>query len=469
MTRGGTAACGGLWVTAIALVAGCSLAASVDVCERPVPATRDVNVVTTGDQLALGPRALAGVETGLLAAWATRAREGGGDALYVTRLDATGVRTVTCDVDDREHRLWAEDDEGEPFTIVGGELAAGATQAALVWSSLAASGPSVRVSTIENTRGCPDGPEVATPIALSDEPTDGRAGAPSVTSIGADRYLAVWPSTPSAGRTLAARAFTIAPNGVVRLLSLRDASTGSIVDDRAVVVPGFGGAASGARVRRVDEDRVLVAALALSGAAFELVVGVYGPDLSIRVEPRAMSERFADTARGLGLDLAFDGAQVLAVWAAEDETGRERVWGRFFTPALEPLRSAMSPDGGAFLVATAPDGREITPAVTPRPGGGFFVAFGAAGGAPDALDTASRIDLAAFDPEGARQFLNPACGRDVFDASGRAGRAGGPALALTASGELAMIWTAEGPDNADADESGILGRVFPTASLIPTP
>lgn len=460
-----------------AVVAGCTATNGIDVCDRTAPPSRDVNIRPEGAQYVGGPRALAAMPDGraLLAFGSDATSADRRDEVRVVRVDSDARPVVTCG-DEREHTIWPAGDDYEVDRIAFEPPTALSEVGLLAWSTYLESPtsvPSVYVTPLLGSTGCvyePNPPR----RALSAEVPGARIGAgPTIVRLSADRFLVLWTSsvaTPlGASGTVHARALEFNGFGEPLGIDLRDPVTDGPVGDRPVDVPAATGNPVLVRAALLGASGIAVLTIAgrtLGGHEPELAT--FDRALRPIVPPFAIGPQISSYLPGVDADIAFDGRQLLAVWIHVGADARRRLLGRFFTPDGDFLAAPVTPTGEPFAVATEADEQESAPTVVARPEGGFVVAYTRLLLRPDSSEPAQSVALVAFDAEGERQFLDPACDRrELVVSDDRPGDHFGPSIARLADGTIGVVWTARDALGTDADGTAVLGRFFSPRELFP--
>jgi hypothetical protein len=283
----------------------------------------------------------------------------------------------------------------------------------------------------------------------------------SVVSLGGNDFFVLWTTSPSDPTSLdyrlRARVVHADPLGPQFLPTVRSAAG----DPVELVPPGSTIAYAAAVV--VAPGRVMVTWLANTTAGPIVRAAVVDDRLDEVVAPFVVGRGHPGLPPRAGLDMAFDGEQVMVVWVARNARAVPTVWGRYLTTDGDFLRAPQAPAGEVFAVGPVDGGSQGRPTVAPVAGGGFVVAW-EEGGA-DGSDTGT-IGARAFDAQGGARFNNRACDRDAFalhdplDGPQRL-----PSLALLPGGSLAAAWTDGGFNGPDRSSRSIRGAVMPPRAL----
>jgi hypothetical protein len=451
------------------LICSCTAASHIDACDRELPDIFTANASTDGDQQTGGPRSLVALPDGraLLAFFSEASSSDPAFDLRAARFDRSSDRVVACD-DQRDHTLV---DAAADHSATSLAAAAGPTlteSGVIAWTSDATPTTPSRlyVTAFNPANGCLY--SEAQWSESFDEMGDARATpSPSIVRTEPNRWLVIWASTSSA------------PSGSIRAaafgLSLDTMEPLPLVDRMGRVVTGAVTHHPAdhfvSRARAIATRNGEVAVLVLSSDA-----GTITPQLSFfdaQMRPLrdgrlfTLGSSWERQAATTEIDLAFDGRQILAVWTKYDENGRRRAMGRLVTADGDSLRSALAPDGGELRIDPRDDGEETLPSILARPEGGFWITYGRV--EPGSDGSLATIALLALAADGARQFLNPPCDRDVFAVSESPGSHNAPSIARLADGTIAVAWTALDSGGVDPIGHSILARFMPMRSLLPVP
>jgi hypothetical protein len=447
--------------------AGCTLVNDIDVCERPGLPEHEVNRRTEGDQFLHSPRALAAMPFGgALAVFVSEVSATDPDRTEVrgTVIGAEGTPLRTCD-QDHELTYAAVDPSGPAEQLrLGPSVAGPATDDAaglIVYTEQQDDGRWDVLGRFVSGTGCPYQGLGSFNISLGG--SEHLANWASVVSLGANDFLVLWTTSPSDPASLdyrlRARVVHADPLGPQFLPTVRSA----VGDPVEFVPPGSTIAYAAAVV--VAPGRVMVTWLANATAGPIVWAAVVDDRLEEVVAPFVVAMGHPGLPPRAGLDMAFDGEQVLVVWVARDGRDVPTVWGRFLTPDGDFLRAPQAPTGGAFAVGRGGGISQGRPTVASVPGGGFLVAWEELGA--EGSDTGA-IGARAFDAQGGARFNNRACDRDAFTLHGPLeGPQRLPSLARLPGGSLAAAWTDGGFNGPDRSSRSIRGVVLSPRDLFP--
>jgi hypothetical protein len=446
---------------------GCTLVNDIDVCDRPGLPEHEINRRTEGHQALGSPRALAAMPFGgSLAVFASEvsATDPSRTEIRGTLIGAEGTPLRTCD-QDHELTYAAVDPSGPAEQLrLGPAVAAPTTDDAaglVVHTEQQDEGQWEVVGRFVSGTGCPY--QGLASFNISADAPDHLASWATAVPLGGNDFLVLWPTEPSDPSSLDWRlrarvvhADALGPRFLPTVLS----AEGEPVD---LVPPGSLVAFAAAAV--VAPGHVMVTWLANTTAGPLAWAAVLDDRLDEVVAPFVVGMGHPGLPPRAGLDIAFDGEQVMVVWVARDARDVPTVWGRYLTPDGDFLRAPQAPTGEAFAVGRAGGISQGRPTVAPVAAGGFVVAWEELGA--EGSDTGT-IGARAFDAQGGARFNNRACDRDAFTLH-RAleGAQRQPSLALLSDGSLAAAWTDGGFNGPDRSGRSIRGAVVLPRDLFP--
>lgn len=451
----------------------CSLASAIDVCSREAAPPEQINVRTEGDQLVTSNGALATMPDGrALVAWVSqRSATDPTEEVRLLRLDGSGRGVITCE-NEREHTVWpATADEPASTSIVAltAHAPAGLADAGLLaWGEgpegSAGHAPAVFALPIDGRSGCVFAGARRHELGLG--PPEAVLVDLEIVGTGADEFLVVWSLAPREGLGVEsrARAFRI-ELGEPRWLPVVDDTGTPVADEPARVRFGERAASSLAAVAAGGS----VVLVTLDALTLEPSLTLTDGALRARARPISIGPPSTQTsASGVDVDVAYDGAQLLAVWTHVGDAGRQ-VMGRLLTPQGDFLRSELSPQGDAFVVPADEEAETIFPSVAALPGGGFVVTW--VRELPGAGDQQNRsVALGVVTAEGERGFTNGACDRSEIDLVGiLPGTHSRPSVTTLPDGSAVVAWNAVDAGGADASGTSVYALGASTRQLLPRP
>jgi hypothetical protein len=443
------------------------MANDIDVCDRRGFPEHEINRRTEGMQAVGSPRAVGAMPFGgSLVVFASELSASDPDRTEIrgTLLGPEGTPLRTCEQD--VEYTYAEVDPQGPVEQrrVRPALAAPMTDDAaglIAYLAQQADGTWEIMGRFVSGTGCPY--QGLAPFPISSDGPDHWALPPSVTSLSRNEFLVVWPSEPSdpssLGWPLRARlvqADALGPQFLPTVLS----PGGDAVD---LAPPSFQAIFAAATV--VGEGRFMVTWMSNLTTGPVVWAAVFDDRFNAIEPPFMVGSGNPGLPVRSGIDMAFDGSQVMVVWVARDAGDLPRVWGRFLTADGDFLRAPQAPDGDMFLVSDVRGGPETRPAVMPLADGGFVVVWEEGG--RDGADT-ENIAGRTFHVDGAPRFNNRACGRgDLALNLADEGPQLNPSLAQLDDGSITAAWTDGGFNGPDRSSTSVRSVVLTPRDLFP--
>lgn len=451
----------------VAVLAGCSAANDIDVCDRAGLAEHEINRRTEGEQAVQSPSAVGAMPFGgSLVVFASEVSATDPDRTEIrgTLVAADGTPLRTCDRDEEQTFAPADPTGPAQQLRLGPAVAPPWTDDAaglVTYMAQEADGTWEVHGRFVSGTGCPY--QDLDPFVISVDGPEHEPNVPAVLGLGPEEFLVVWPSVPTADGSLDGRLRA----RVVRADPLGpqfQPTTPSPAGEPVELTAG-GSLVIWAALTRTRDGEAMVIWQVDETTGPVIWAEVLSDRLDEIVAPFQIGEGREGLPMGAGVGVAFDGAQVLAVWVARDAADTPRVWGRYLTPGGDFLSAPQAPHGEPFLVGEGGVGSEGRPTVTPLAAGGFLVAWEQVGeGGP----STSSLRAMAFDAEGGPQFNDRACDRVPFTlARGDDGAQRHPALALLSDGTVAAAWTDGGFNGPDRSGGSIRGLSLRPRDLLP--
>ncbi len=465
----------------VLVMSGCTLAADVDVCERPIEEETAVNLRTDGDQDLTGLQAAAPTPDG--------------DAIFVVYRDESGPKLVTSILSRSgpPSTAWEQPDshpglEGAAIALAPEPNPEQDEVGLLVYIETLPPTPlpTFRVMGVSLTRN-------ATPSSFTElcryadgTPQDSSAlviaevqgtpsGPPAVVPFGADGYVVLWSSSRTVGG--------IATGGKLRARRVRL--------DLCADFPGSAGDPSGEPINLLVEGnqpaRVSVARTPEGffglwyeerPAGFDIVAGAWNERLDPLVSPFVVAqsdtqtpELLLDPVDSFRTAIAWDGEQLLGAWVGRDDVGGpSRTSARFFDASGRFLRSTASPEGEPFHLGTARSGSEAWPALVSFRGGGFFSVLSEREEPGRVDDSGAGIRASIYNRFGELAFANPVCGAGDFALNAlTSGAQVSPSLVRLGDDTIVAVWTDSSGALPDRDGSAVRAVFLADRTIRPIP
>lgn len=456
------------WALALACSsAGCTVVNDVDVCERNAHPEHELNRRTEGMQNLQSSDAVGAMPFGgglVVFLSAVSASNPDRSEIRGTLIGPDGAPQPTCE--QPEEFTYAEADPDGPAAqlrlapVIAPPLTDDSA-GLIAYLAQDADGNFEVWGRFVSGTGCPFQDLPPFPIS-QDGPTHGPNG-PAVVGLAPDDFLVVWPSVPndltSTDGWVRARIVHADPLGAQFL------PTTPQPDGLPVDLTAGGQQVVFASAVVMEPDRVLVTWQVNETAGPVLWATILNGRLETQVGPFLLGQGQEGLPMGAGLDMAFDGQQVLVVWIQRNANDIPQVWGRYLTPEGDFLTAPQAPQGGPFPVSPFEGASAAKPSVVALPEGGFVVAWEQSGSA-DA--TGSTLRAMAFAPEGGPQFNNRSCDRTAFSLNlADEGDQTWPSLAQLEGGAIVSAWTDLGFNGPDRSDGSIRAFVMEPRHLLP--
>jgi hypothetical protein len=219
-----------------------------------------------------------------------------------------------------------------------------------------------------------------------------------------------------------------------------------------------------------------VAAVGLGGGRFIAAWQELHTMSSFRTTAQVFDERFTPLSEAVllgespsgsvemtNVDIALSADRIMIVWVQPDDSGAMRAMARILDHDGDPI-------GGVPIRLTPnDDGFETQVTVTALHDDlGFLVAWQETGDEAHEDQSEAGLRALALTRDGDVRFVNPACERRDFQLNQAAqGAQYRPALATFAGGSIAAVWTDEGDNGIDPDGSSIRSAVLSLRTLLP--
>lgn len=466
----------GVAVLGLAALAGCTLVAEIDVCDRERPVAHEVNVRGEGAQAVSGAQPAAALAAGgaLVVFRSAVAADDVGVGESTIRIALVGsdgrAAERTCDAAGENEIVGRT--AGTRFDEASIAMSAPTDDVGLVvYAARTSMGTSVR-GVFVSAAGCVRTPLLVPDFAISDrdDASPDFAPTPSVAALGDRVFLVGWTYV------------RVTPTGLRSEVRLR------VVRSDAVYMPEFlpteadatgassrlrtaGSVATSGRVSALGAGRAAITWNVIEGREISPHFMVVDDRLATLVSERAVDRLpIGDGVRAPRVRtsaVAFDGTRILVVWTYTERDEYARIKGRYYDAAGASLPSSISLAGEPFVLRD-----DVTPqdegrvALAPLSGGGFLAAMEPLGGEGERVQgLAARL----FGADGAPAFANAACDARSFTLTSSDGSVADPALVRLSNGAVLLVHTSDGATGADRSGSGVRATALAPRDLLAIP